>query len=55
MVTPSRAAAGADLLPVKRFLVDHTARLREEVRGLRENAQALHDLAASSGFDAGRL
>ncbi len=49
------AAAPADLTPVKSFLLDHTTQLRNEVRGLRENAQALRALAAEAGFDGPKL
>lgn len=45
----------ADLTAVKGFLLDHTTRLRREVRGLRENAEALHRLSAAAGHDPARL
>jgi len=49
------AEQAADLTPVKAFLLDHTALLGREVRGLRENAERLHRLSAAAGHDPARL
>ena len=54
--TPAAATpAGQDLGAIKTYLLDHTERLQAAVGELRENAEAYHELAASSGFDGGQL
>jgi hypothetical protein len=54
--TPAAATpAGQDLGAIKTYLLDHTKRLHADVVRLRENADAYHDLAQQSDFDASRL
>ncbi|HEX6021750.1 MAG TPA: hypothetical protein VFZ00_07120 [Solirubrobacter sp.] len=55
--TPAKAtpAAGADLGAIKRYLLDHTARLNASVAALQERAQAYYDLAKSADFDYAKL
>ena len=47
--------AGQDLGAIKTYLLDHTKRLQADVGKLRENADAYHELAASSDFDNKKL
>jgi hypothetical protein len=53
--TATTAAASADLGPVKRYLLDHTERLREETAALERDAEAYHALAERAGFDYAAL
>jgi hypothetical protein len=45
------AAAAADLAAIKDYLLEHTERLVADTGAVRENAEAYHDLAASTDFD----
>jgi hypothetical protein len=47
--------AGQDLGAIKTYLLDHTKRLQADVDKLRANAEAYHQLAASTDFDSKRL
>jgi hypothetical protein len=49
------AAAGADLSPVKDYLLDHTSRLQADTAKLATQAKAYYDLAESADFDYGQL
>jgi hypothetical protein len=54
--TPAAATPdGQDLSAIKTYLLDHTKRLHADVVKLRQNADAYHDLAEESDFDASRL
>jgi hypothetical protein len=54
--TPAAATPeGQDLSAIKTYLLDHTKRLHADVVKLRENADAYHDLAQESDFDASRM
>ena len=54
--TPAAATpAGQDLGAIKTYLLDHTKRLQADVGKLRENADAYHELAASTDFDNKKL
>jgi hypothetical protein len=47
--------AGEDLGAIKTYLLDHTKRLHADIVRMRENADAYHDVAAASDFDAARM
>jgi hypothetical protein len=49
------AAAGADLSPVKDYLLDHTSRLEADTSKLATQAKAYYDLAKASHFDYAEL
>ena len=48
-------AAGADLAPVKQYLLDHTERLQRDAAELQEDAEAYYALAEQSDFDYAAL
>jgi hypothetical protein len=53
--TQAAQARGADLGAIKDYLLDHTARLQRDVRGLRRDAEAYYGMAQRAGFDYERL
>jgi hypothetical protein len=48
-------AAAAELGAIKRYLLEHTARLRDDVAAIRADAETYHGLAGAAGFDYARL
>jgi hypothetical protein len=52
--TPS-ASSSADLSAIKRYLLEHTARLKGDTAEIRRGAEAYYRLAEAAGFDYERL
>ena len=53
--TTTTAAAGADLTPVKQYLLDHTERLQRNTGTLQKDAEAYYALAEQADFDYAAL
>jgi hypothetical protein len=51
LTTATKAAASAELGPVKRYLLDHTERLRANTAALQRDAEAYYALAEQADFD----
>jgi hypothetical protein len=53
--TPAAEKPSANLAPIKDYLLEHTAKLKTDVRTLRRQAEDYYALAKEANFDYGRL